>query len=56
MTVDFNLSELKVWQYWHVPPQNHDNSSADLLLEELEELFADAVKRQLVADVPLESF
>ncbi len=53
MTVDFNLSELKVWQYWHVPPPNYDNASTDLLLDELEEVLRDGVKRQLVADVPV---
>jgi asparagine synthase (glutamine-hydrolysing) len=54
MTVDFNLSELRVWQYWHVPPPDHNyNASMDLLLEELEEILRDAVKRQLVADVPV---
>lgn len=52
MTVDFNLSELRVWQYWHVPPPCLDHAvSTDLLLEELEEVLRDTVKRQLVADV-----
>jgi len=54
MTVDFELHEPRVWQYWQLPaPCNDNTSSMDSMLEELEVLLRDAVKRQLVADVPV---
>jgi len=54
MTVDFELHEPRVWQYWQLPPPcNDDTLSMDSMLEELEVLTRDAVKRQLVADVPV---
>jgi asparagine synthase (glutamine-hydrolysing) len=54
MTVNFELHEPRVWQYWQLPPPcNDDTLSMDSMLEELEVLLRDAVKRQLVADVPV---
>lgn len=55
----FNLKtgESKVWRYWSLPEfsigENDGNTDEVLLLEELDGLLADAVSRQLVADVPV---
>jgi asparagine synthase (glutamine-hydrolysing) len=51
---DFEKDEVHSWCYWQLPEQNKGNKGdIDLLLYELEELFRDSVKRQLVADVPV---
>lgn len=52
----FNVAngETKIWRYWSMPPvaavDDHDDES---LVEELETLLAESVRRQLVADVPV---
>lgn len=45
----------RVWRYWDLPPVPEARQLADetCLIEELEFLLADAVRRQLVADVPV---
>jgi len=47
----------RVWRYWQLPepPQisNADSLDEQGLLDELEDLLADAVRRQLAADVPV---
>lgn len=54
---DVNSGEVKVWRYWQLP--NLEQSAAqkpvdeNALLDELETLLEDAVRRQLVADVPV---
>lgn len=54
---DLNTSQSRSWRYWHLP--EFDDSAvtgqADetFLLDELENLLEDAVRRQLVADVPV---
>jgi asparagine synthase (glutamine-hydrolysing) len=54
MTVDFDLLEPRIWKYWHMPsPCVDDGIIIEELLEELEGLLRDSVKRQLVADVPV---
>jgi asparagine synthase (glutamine-hydrolysing) len=54
LTFSTESGELKVWRYWSIPAapatDNHDDEA---LVEELETLLADAVRRQLVADVPV---
>jgi asparagine synthase (glutamine-hydrolysing) len=54
LTFGVESGELKVWRYWSIPAapalDNHDDEA---LVEELEALLADAVRRQLVADVPV---
>lgn len=53
----FNLrsGETKVWRYWQPPEQNlaaaHEQVDEYALLDELETLLEDSVRRQLVADV-----
>jgi asparagine synthase (glutamine-hydrolysing) len=53
---DLNKKEIKVWQYWEVPDNNYISSDplSELdLLDELEELLENSVRRQMVADVPV---
>lgn len=55
----FNLQsgDAKVWRYWHPPELNTAAGRGQVnecdLLDELEALLEDAVRRQLVADVPV---
>ncbi|HEV7876764.1 asparagine synthase (glutamine-hydrolyzing) [Bradyrhizobium sp.] len=52
----FNLAseETKIWRYWRMPAAPDDNAGdEEALVDELEVLLADAVRRQLVADVPV---
>lgn len=54
MLFDLTTGERKVWRYWHLPEAPVLNAYDDEeLVDELETLLADAVKRQLVADVPV---
>lgn len=54
MSFDLNSGELRVWRYWQPPePVAPDATDDGSLLQELEELLADAVARQLEADVPV---
>lgn len=54
---DLQTGKKKVWRYWHLPelnatlPQGPVDEAA--LLDELEALLEDAIRRQLVADVPV---
>ncbi|CAM3658439.1 asparagine synthase (glutamine-hydrolyzing) [Mesobacillus zeae] len=51
----FSKSGLKVWRYWNVKSATH-NDSLEETAEKVGFLFTDAVKRQLVSDVPLCTF
>jgi asparagine synthase (glutamine-hydrolysing) len=54
MTYDIEKGNLRRWQYWELPePAIQPGASEEELMEELEGLLTDAVRRQLVADVPL---
>lgn len=56
LTFQLNTGELKVWRYWSVPDCDYRDSAvvdAEALLDELESLLGDSVRRQLVADVPV---
>lgn len=46
---------IKIWRYWNVKSEVHTDS-LDETVEKVRELFTDAVKRQLVSDVPLCTF
>jgi asparagine synthase (glutamine-hydrolysing) len=47
---DFETDEVRKWRYWYLPEQNASNKwDIDDFSCELEELFKDSVKRQLVA-------
>jgi asparagine synthase (glutamine-hydrolysing) len=57
LTFDLEGAQLRVWRYWHLPdPPREPRSSEradDSFVDALETLFEDAVRRQLVADVPV---
>lgn len=51
-----NTGELKIWRYWQLPNYEDGGRAAvdeSALLDELESLLDDSVRRQLVADVPV---
>jgi len=55
---DLNSGQAKVWRYWQLPEfrmTQYTNGEVDeaALLHELEFLLEDAVRRQLISDVPL---
>jgi asparagine synthase (glutamine-hydrolysing) len=53
---DLASARCRVWRYWRLPEEPADpgpNADAESLVDELETLLADAVRRQLVADVPI---
>ena len=52
---DLQRGQAKVWQYWQVPELTRRNEPLDesTLLDELEGLLQDAVRQQMVADVPV---
>jgi len=54
---DLAKGSTRIWRYWQLPepptPSNADSRDGQGLLDELETLLEDAVRRQLVADVPV---
>ena len=54
MLFHLNTGACKVWRYWQLPQLSDSDGPMDdvALLDELEGLFQDSVRRQLVADVP----
>ena len=54
MQYDIESGALTIQAYWHLPdPEGESLVSADALASELEMLLENAVRRQLIADVPL---
>ena len=58
LTYHITNGQLKIWRYWQLPeaPETTDQvnkQKALALVEELESLIQDAVRRQLIADVPV---
>jgi asparagine synthase (glutamine-hydrolysing) len=54
MVFDLGSGALRTWRYWQVPEFDPASATdADALTTELEDLLADAVDRQMVADVPV---
>ena len=51
----FSKNGLKIWRYWNVKSEVHQDSLEETV-EKVRFLFTDAVKRQLVSDVPLTTF
>ena len=51
----FTKDGLKVWRYWNVKSEQHNNSLEETI-EKVRFLVTDAVTRQLVSDVPLSTF
>lgn len=51
---DLEANDLRIWPYWRLPePVSARPASAEELTEELDRLLENAVRRQLVADVPV---
>jgi asparagine synthase (glutamine-hydrolysing) len=53
---DLSTKNINIWQYWNLPELSANESKTinePSLLDELESLVEDAVKRQLIADVPV---
>jgi asparagine synthase (glutamine-hydrolysing) len=54
LTYSVDADDLRVWRYWSLPePFPHDSADPEQLVQELDGLLADAVRHQLVADVPV---
>ena len=57
MQFDLQTGEARIWRYWQLPELNasapQGSLDEDALLDELESLLEDSVRRQLVADVPV---
>jgi asparagine synthase (glutamine-hydrolysing) len=54
LSFDLRSAELKTWRYWQLPGEEPGAEASDTeLLDELERLLVDSVRRQLVADVPV---
>lgn len=54
MKFDLSTGDVQVWSYWQLPELNSAGRVDEAtLLDELENLFEDSVRRQLVADVPV---
>jgi len=56
MSFDLKSGELKVWRYWSYQPAPEEGPALDQRVEELRELLRAAVRRRMVADVPLGIF
>src|SRR5687768_4730940 len=53
LTYDLASDRLEVWKYWTLPEPRPAPADAETLTRELEELLDDAVRGQLIADVPI---
>jgi len=57
LVFDLQTGEIRPWRYWHLPQANSSKSTSSTsetaLLDELEGVLESAVRRQLVADVPV---
>ncbi len=53
LVFDMQSGISKVWRYWALPPLEAAPVDEEGLVDELEGLLADAVRRQLVSDVPV---
>lgn len=56
LSLDLAGGELKVWRYWDYQPAPEEGGTVAARAEELRALLAAAVRRRLVADVPLGVF
>ncbi len=56
LSVDLASGELRVWRYWDYQPEPAHDGSPEQWCEELRELLGSAVRRRMVADVPLGVF
>jgi asparagine synthase (glutamine-hydrolysing) len=56
LSFDLQSGELRVWRYWDYQPEPVEGVSLNHRVEELRELLRAAVRRRMVADVPLGVF
>jgi asparagine synthase (glutamine-hydrolysing) len=54
MTYDLGSGKMTTWRYWKLPPPPEvDLADDEALVDELERLLEDSVRRQMIADVPV---
>jgi asparagine synthase (glutamine-hydrolysing) len=53
LTFDLHSGELRTWRYWNVPRVPADAADEGELVDQLDTVLEAAVRRQLVADVPV---
>lgn len=53
LSFDLGTGNLRSWRYWQIPPIPTKTPDPTQLADELEALLVDAVRKQLVADVPV---
>ena len=56
LVFDLNSKKIKIWKYWELPNNDNipSNEESELnLLDELESLLENSVRKQMIADVPL---
>jgi len=53
ITYQLDTDHLRIWQYWKLPDVTPPEAADEDLVDELDGLLQGAVKRQLVADVPV---
>lgn len=53
MTYDLVNDSLEIWRYWEPPSFNEENYTELELVDELDEILEDAVRRQMISDVPI---
>jgi asparagine synthase (glutamine-hydrolysing) len=54
MTYNLDSGKMTTWRYWKLPPAPQvDLSDDEALVDELEHLLEDSVRRQMIADVPI---
>jgi len=56
LSYELTSGDLKIWRYWEYQPEPVGNLSLDSSTEELRSLLAAAVRRRMVADVPIGVF
>jgi asparagine synthase (glutamine-hydrolysing) len=50
---DLNYERLEIFKYWDVPVYSNNNVIKDDLLEQLDALLSESVRKQMISDVPL---
>ena len=53
MSIDVDSGATRTWRYWDLPTFTRNGSSAEDLVNRLDKLLLDSVRKQLVADVPV---
>ncbi len=53
MEYHVDTGQQRIWRYWNLPPNQNANGNAEEIVERIDALLLNAVRKQLVADVPL---